>query len=354
MVGVPLFFNLAMVPTDNISGMDAEILILLNKPHKPVEHYMREIRKVIPPKYPGSEFYFQNADIVTQVLNFGLPAPIDIQIQDSNFERAQGYAARVKRAIEETPGTADVRQMQVLNYPALKIDVDRMRAARLGLTQRDVATSALVSLSSSAIISPSYFLNPNGVNYTVSVQTPLEKLSSVDQLMATAVSPVTSTLLQPAAARVLMPQRGAPVVTLGNIATIRQETSYQSVSHYTVQRVIDIAANLDGRDLGSTVRDIQKRILEITSEKGFPKTTKILTRGQYEVMQSSFTSLLLGLVLAVILVYALLVVLFQSWTDPFIIMMAVPGALIGILWILVLTGTTVNVCLLYTSPSPRD
>jgi multidrug efflux pump subunit AcrB len=343
MVGVPLFFNLALVPTDNISGMDAEILILLKKPHKPVEHYMREIRKVLPPKYPGSEFYFQNADIVTQVLNFGLPAPIDIQVQDSNFERAQIYAARVKRAIEETAGTADVRQMQVLNYPALKIDVDRMRAARLGLTQRDVATSALVSLSSSAIISPSYFLNPNGVNYTVSVQTPPERLSTVDQLMGTPVSPVTAPVLQPIGARVLTAERGAPVISLGNVATVKQESSYQSVSHYTVQRVIDIAANLDDRDLGSTVVDIEKRIAEITSEKDFPKTAKIITRGQYEVMQSSFRSLLLGLVLAVILVYALLVVLFQSWSDPFIIMMAVPGALIGILWMLTLTGTSVNV-----------
>ncbi|MBX9963279.1 MAG: efflux RND transporter permease subunit [Burkholderiales bacterium] len=343
MVGVPLFFNLALVPTDNISGMDAEILILLKKPHKPVEHYMREIRKVLPPKYPGSEFYFQNADIVTQVLNFGLPAPIDIQVQDSNFERAQVYAARVKRAIEETVGTADVRQMQVLNYPSLKVDVDRMRAARLGLTQRDIATSALVSLSSSAIISPSYFLNPNGVNYTVSVQTPPERLSTVDQLMSTPVSPVTAPVLQPNGARVLTAERGAPVISLGNVATVKQESSYQSVSHYTVQRVIDIAANLDDRDLGSTVRDIEKRIAEITSEKDFPKTTKIITRGQYDVMQSSFKSLLLGLVLAVILVYALLVVLFQSWSDPFIIMMAVPGALIGILWMLTLTGTSVNV-----------
>jgi multidrug efflux pump subunit AcrB len=343
MVGVPLFFNLALVPTDNISGMDAEILILLKKPHKPVEHYMREIRKVLPPKYPGSEFYFQSADIVTQVLNFGLPAPIDIQVQDSNFERAQVYAARVKRAIEETAGTADVRQMQVLNYPSLKVDVDRMRAARLGLTQRDVATSALVSLSSSAIISPSYFLNPNGVNYTVSVQTPPERLSSVDQLMSTPVSPVAAPVLQPIGARVLTAERGAPVVSLGNVATVRQESSYQSVSHYTVQRVIDIAANLDDRDLGSTVADIEKRIAEITSEKDFPKAAKIITRGQYEVMQSSFKSLLLGLVLAVILVYALLVVLFQSWSDPFIIMMAVPGALIGILWMLTLTGTSVNV-----------
>lgn len=343
MVGVPLFFNLALVPTDNISGMDAEILILLKAPHKPVSHYMREIRAKIPAKYPGSDFYFQNADIVSQVLNFGLPAPIDIQVQDSNFERAQGFASRVKRAIEETAGAVDVRQMQVLNYPALKVDVDRMRAARLGLTQRDVATSALISLSSSAIISPSYFLNPNGVNYTVSVQTPPERLASVEALMATPVTPVTSPLTSPTRERHLGDVPGAPVVALGNLATVRPDTSYESVSHYTVQRVIDIAANVDGRDLGSTVRDIQAKIATIVADKDFPKTAKIVTRGQYEVMMTSFESLMLGLVLAVILVYALLVMLFQSWTDPFIIMMAVPGALIGILWMLVITGTTLNV-----------
>jgi len=343
MVGVPIFFNLALVPTDNISGMDAEILILLKAPHKPVSHYMREIRQKIPLRYPGSDFYFQNADIVSQVLNFGLPAPIDIQVQDANFERAQGYAARVKRAIEETPGAVDVRQMQVLNYPALKVDVDRMRAARLGLTQRDVATSALVTLSSSAIISPSYFLNPNGVNYAVSVQAPPERIDSVEALMSTPVTSVTSGLAMAARERRLADVPGAPVISLGNLATVKPELSYQSVSHYTVQRVIDIAANVDGRDLGSTVRDIQRRIADITAEKDFPKTAKIVTRGQYEVMMSSFESLLLGLLLAIVLVYALLVMLFQSWTDPVIIMMAVPGALIGILWMLVLTGTTLNV-----------
>lgn len=343
MVGVPVFFNLALVPTDNISGMDAEILILLRKPHKPVEHYMREIRAKLPARYPGSDFYFQNADIVTQVLNFGLPAPIDVQVQDANFERAQIYAGRIKRAIEETPGAVDVRQMQVLNYPALKVDVDRLRAARLGVTQRDAANSALVSLSSSTIISPSYFLAPNGVNYAVAIQTPPERLSSIEALKAIPVTPVNASLAASPRERRLGDVPGAPVVALGNIASVSPETSYQSVSHYTVQRVIDIAANVDGRDLGSTVRAIQQKITAITEEPDFPKTAKINIRGQYEVMMSSFTSLGLGLILAVILVYALLVILFQSWTDPFIIMMAVPGALIGIVWLLVLTGTTLNV-----------
>ena len=343
MLGVPLFFNLAFVPTDNISGMDADILISLNHPHHPSAHWMRELRKKLPPKFPGSTMYFQNADIVTQVLNFGLPAPIDVQIQDSNFERAQGYASRVRKIIEETPGAVDVRQLQVLNYPALRVEVDRVRAARLGLTQRDVASNILTTLSSSAIVNPSYFLNPNGVNYTVAVQTPLERMSSVDDLMATPITSGTAPILDVRAAARLDATPGALVTRLSSIATIKPETSYQSVSHYTVQRVLDIAANVDGRDLGGVVSDIKRKIDAMTAEKDFPPTAKIIIRGQYQVMISSFESLIGGLLLAIVLVYALLVVLFQSWVDPFIIMMAVPGALIGILWMLALSGTTINV-----------
>ena len=343
MIGVPLFFNLAFVPTDNISGMDADILISLKHPHQPSAHWMRELRQMLPPKFPGSTMYFQNADIVTQVLNFGLPAPIDVQIQDSNFERAQAYASRVRKIIEETPGAVDVRQMQVLNYPALRVEVDRVRAARLGLTQRDVASNILTTLSSSAIVNPSYFLNPNGVNYTVAVQTPLERMSSVDDLMATPITSGSTSVLDVRAAPRLDATPGALVTRLSSIATIKPETSYQSVSHYTVQRVLDIAANVDGRDLGGVVSEIKRKIDATTSEKDFPPTTKIIIRGQYQVMNSSFESLIGGLLLAIVLVYALLVVLFQSWVDPFIIMMAVPGALIGILWMLALSGTTINV-----------
>jgi multidrug efflux pump subunit AcrB len=342
-VGVPIFFNLAFVPTDNISGMDAEILISLKRPHRPVAEYMREIRNRIPPKFPGSSFYFQSADIVTQVLNFGLPAPIDVQVQDFNFERGQVYAGRLREAIEEVPGAVDVRQLQVLNYPGLRVEVDRLRAARLGFTQRDVANSVLTTLSSSSLVNPSYFLAPNGVSYAVVVQTPIEKITSVDDLMSTAVTPTVGPVIDVSGSSRLDVMPGALVTRLSNLATLRPETSFESVSHYTVQRVIDIAANVDGRDLGSVAGDIQKKIAQIVSAADFPKAAKIIVRGQYELMQNSFTSLLLGLILAVILVYALLVVLFQSWVDPFIIMMAVPGALIGILWMLALTGTTINV-----------
>ncbi len=343
MVGVPIFYNLAFVPTDNISGMDAEILISLKQPHRPVVEYQRAIRSQVPPKFPGSTFYFQSADIVTQVLNFGLPAPIDVQVQDFNFERGQRYAGRLRRAIEETPGAVDVRQLQVLNYPGLRVEVDRLRAARLGLTQRDVANAMLTSLASSSLVNPSYFLAPNGVNYVVAVQTPIENIQGVDDLMSTTVTTTTSPIVSTSAALGLTTMPGAGVTRLSNIATLTPETSFESVSHYTVQRVIDVAANVDGRDLGSVAGDIERKIKEIVSEKDFPKAAKIIVRGQYDVMQNSFSSLLLGLALAIVLVYALLVVLFQSWIDPFIIMMAVPGALIGILWMLALTGTTINV-----------
>jgi multidrug efflux pump subunit AcrB len=343
MIGVPLFFNLAFVPTDNISGMDADILISLKPPHKPATHYMREIRAQLPAKFPGSTFYFQNADIVTQVLNFGLPAPIDVQIQDSNFDRAQIYAGRIKKAIEETPGAVDVRQMQVLNYPALRVEVDRVRAAKLGFTQRDVANNMLTSLSGSSLVFPSYFLSPNGVNYTVSVQTPIDRIQTVEDVMSTPITSSSMLLTDNGVLQTPTTVGGAPVTRLSNLAVIKPETSYQSVSHYTVQRVLDIAANIDGRDLGGVVSDIKQKIDAIMAEKDFPPAAKIIIRGQYEVMQASFKSLILGLLLAIILVYALLVMLFQSWVDPFIIMMAVPGALIGILWMLALTGTTINV-----------
>ena len=343
MVGVPLFYNLAFVPTDNISGMDADILISLKGAHKPSDYYQKLIREKIPPLFPGTSLYFQSADIVTQVLNFGLPAPIDIQIQDANFERAQRYAGKLRTELERVPGVVDLRQIQVLNYPAMRVNIDRLRAARLGLTARDVANSLLTSLSSSALIAPSYYLAPNGVNYVVSVQTPIRKVESVEQLMSTPITQAAGAIIDGTPNPAINSPLSAPVSRLANFASLRPETSYQSVSHYTVQRVVDLAANVAGRDLGGTIADIKQAIDKITSEKDFPPTSKILIRGQYQVMEASFTSLFGGLLLAILLVYALLVMLFQSWVDPFIIMMAVPGALIGILWMLAITGTTLNV-----------
>jgi multidrug efflux pump subunit AcrB len=337
-VGVPSSFNLAFVPSDNVGEMDAEILISLKSGHHPTIDYIRNIRASLPTQFPGSVFYFQTADIVSQVLNFGLPAPIDVQIQDVNFERSYGLAQQLVQRMKAIPGVADAHVVQVLNYPSLQIDVDRLRASKLRVSQRDVANNMLTSLSSSVLVSPNFFLNPqNNVNYSVAVQTPISRINSVDDLMTTPISSPTTLLTSndPAA----LP--GAPVLRLADIATIYPRSSFESVNHYTVQRELDIAANVDGRDLGATAADIQLAINDIS--KGLPITTHIDIRGQNEVMQASFRSLGLGMVLAVILVYALLVILFQSWIDPFIIMMAVPGGLLGIIWILALTGTTINV-----------
>ncbi|HEY6439154.1 MAG TPA: efflux RND transporter permease subunit [Acetobacteraceae bacterium] len=338
-VGVPSSFNLAFVPSDNVGSMDAEILISLKPGHHPSIDYIRAMRGRLPDQFPGGIFYFQTADIVSQVLNFGLSAPIDVQIQDVNFDRATGLGRRLLEGMKRIPGVADAHLVQVLNYPTLQVDVDRLRAAKLNVAQRDVANNVLTSLSSSVLVAPNFFLNPqNNVNYSVAVQTPIEQLNSVSDLLHTPVlrpDPATLAALGPAA----LPS--APVTRLADLASVYPRSTLESVNHYTVQREIDIAANVDGRDLGSVAADIQSAIADVS--KGLPITTKILILGQNDVMQSSFKSLGLGMVLAVILVYALLVILFQSWVDPFIIMMAVPGALMGILWMLALSGTTINV-----------
>jgi multidrug efflux pump subunit AcrB len=337
-IGVPSAFNLAFVPSDNVGSMDAEILISLKPDHHPSIDYIRAIRARLPDEFPGSIFYFQTADIVSQVMNFGLSAPIDVQVQDVNFDRATALGRQLLERMRKIPGVADPHLVQVLNYPTLQVDVDRLRAAKLNIVQRDVANNVLTSLSSSVLVAPNFFLNPqNNVNYSVAVQTPIEQLNTVSDLMHTPVSRPDSS--PTSSSPTTLP--AASVMRLGDIARIYPKSSLESVNHYTVQREIDIAANVDGRDLGATAGDIQKVIGEVS--KGLPITTKILILGQNDVMQSSFRSLALGMVLAVILVYALLVVLFQSWVDPFIIMMAVPGALIGILWMLALTHTTINV-----------
>jgi multidrug efflux pump subunit AcrB len=335
-IGVPNSFNLAFVQTDNVAAMDAEILISLKPGHHPSIDYIRAIRARLPAEFPGSLLYFQTADMVSQVLNFGLSAPIDIQIQDVNFDRAYALSQTLMQKIRLIPGVADPHLVQVLNYPSLQVDVDRLRAVRLGISQRDVANNMLTTLSSSSLVAPSYFLNPaNNVNYTVAVQTPIDRINELSDLLDTPVSRPDSS------ANLTTTLPAASAMRLGDIADVYPRSSLESVNHYTVQRVIDIATNIDGRDLGAVSADIKKAIAEVS--QGLPISTKILIQGQYQVMQSSFSSLALGMIISVILVYALLVVLFQSWVDPLIIMMALPGALAGIIWMLALTHTTINV-----------
>ncbi len=340
MLGVPSSLSIAFVPTDNSGGMDAEILVALKPGHHPTEQYVKAIRADLARSFPGATSYFQTADIVSQVLNFGLSSPIDVQIQDSTLDEAYTYAAKLRDAIRTVPGAADVHLKQVLDYPTLRLDVDRQRASEMGLSQNDVANSVLVSLASSALVAPSFYINPtNDVNYLVAVKEPLEDLTSVPALLdmpMTAASP----LMQVSQAGAPSELPHASTQTLGNLAQLSNRVVPNEIDHYTVQRVLDVDANVEGSDLGSVVSGIQSKVAALGK---LPAGMSIAVRGQGEVMHEAFSSLGLGLIVAIFLVYLLMVVMFQSWMDPFIIMVAVPGAFMGILWALAITGTTINV-----------
>ena len=340
-MGVPVSYNMAFIASDNVSSQDGDLFVSLNAEHGPTSLYMRELREVLPLKFPGVGFYFQPADIVSQVLNFGVPAPIDVQIEGANLQNGYITARALRDGLKAIPGVVDVRIKQVTDAPAVRVDVDRERAAKVGLSQRDVANGLLVGLSGNGQLAPSFFLNPaNGVNYSVNVKAPDRLMNSPATLMATPFGiPGGAALLQPDPARSPAPTTQAAFQPLSNFATLSRTTSPIEIGHYTVQRVVDVMANVDGRDLGGVVRDIQRGIKNLKLQPG----QKVRIRGQYEVMLTSFTSLGGGLIIAIALVYLLMVVLFQSWLDPFIIMAAVPGALVGILWVLALTGTTINV-----------
>jgi len=341
-IGVPSSFNLAFMPSDNVTSQDADIFISLAPEGHHTREHMAKLREELPRRLPGVVFYFQPADIVSQVLNFGVAAPIDVQIEGSDLKAGAVLAQRLSAAIRTIPGAVDVRVKQVTEAPAYRVEVDRLRAARMGVTQRDVANGLLVSLSGNGQLAPSYFLNPaNGVNYTVAVKSPVASLNSPERLLATPFGPPGSAaLLQADPFKAAGPAAQAPFQSLSNLATIQRASTSNEISHVTVQRVIDVMANVDGRDLGSVVKDIEGQIRSLGQ---LPPATKIRIRGQNEVMTESFRSLGGGLVIAIALVYLLMVVLFQSWLDPFIIITAVPGAMVGILWMLALTGTTFNV-----------
>ena len=279
---------------------------------------------------------------MSQVLNFGLSAPIDVQIEGSDLQGSFELGRVFATSSATIPGTTDVRIAQVLDYPALQIDVDRARAAQVGIAQQDVANNLLTSLSSSVAVCSlrSGSTRKNSVNYVVAVQTPQPKLASTDDLMATPLASGVQPLLQTPGAAPLTASTAATSQYLGSVARLRPTSQMALINHYTVQRVIDVQASVEGRDLGAVTTDIQRAI---ESLRNVPKTTHLTIRGQSESMTSSFKSLGAGLLLAIAFVYLLMVVLFQSWVDPFIIIVAVPGALIGILWMLALTHTTLNV-----------
>ncbi len=318
--------NLAFTDTATISSADGEIMVSLQPgQHGPTWDYVHKLRMKLREDYPEATFFFQPSDIVSQILNFGLPAPIDVQVvgrnETENYKIAKLIASRVSRI----PGAADVHVHQVGNLPTIDVNVDRTRASQVGLTQRDVANSVLISLSSTSQIAPNYWLNPlNGVNYPVTVQTPLYRVDSTETLGSTPIASV-----------------GAAPQLLRNLASFDRGEEMAVVNHYNVQPVFDVFANVENRDLGSFADEVQGVLSNV--RKNLPRGTYIDVRGQVETMRTSFAGLGFGLIFAVLLVYFVMVINFQSWLDPFIILTALPGALCGILWMLFLTQTTISV-----------
>src|SRR6266851_4020556 len=326
-IGLPYSgINLSYSNGGTIGTSDAEILVSLKPGHRPTESYIHRLRDELPNSFPGVEFFFQPADIVSQILNFGHPSPIDIQLSGQNYTQNYVIAEQIANRLRHVPGAVDVHVQQLMNNPILHLDVDRVRAQQVGLTERDVAQNLLVSLSSSFQTSPTFWVNPkNGVNYSLAVMSPQYRVDSLQALMNTPINGAATT---------------APQV-LANLATATPETSPAVVRYYNIFPAIDVFATVNGRDLGGVSDDTTKLLKPF--QQHLPRGTQLNLRGQVETMQSSYQGLLIGLAMSIVLVYLLIVVNFQSWLDPFIIITALPGALAGILWILFLTHTTLSV-----------
>jgi multidrug efflux pump subunit AcrB len=324
-------FNSTINTTYSNSGVigesDAEILVGLKPEHKTAtKSYVDQLRERLQPEFPGTQFFFQPADIVSQILNFGVPAPIDIQLIGPNQQANYRLAQQITNRVEGIPGAVDVHVQQLLSNPALFLDVDRSRALSVGLTQQDVANSILLTLSSSFQINPSFWVNPkNGFEYNVAVQVPQYKIDSMQTLENIPVSSASATTPQ----------------VLGNLAQLSVNVEPALITHYNNQPMIDVYASVEDRDLGGVDADIQNVLKDF--EKKLPRGTQLERRGQVAAMSSSFAGLAAGVAVAIVLVYMLIVVNFQSWIDPFIIITALPGALAGILWMLLVTHTTLSV-----------
>jgi multidrug efflux pump subunit AcrB len=347
-IGVPVYYNLGFVNSENASEADAEVTIGLKPKHERITGLMDRIRTQVRDDFPGSTLYFEQADVVGQVLNFGLPAPIDVQVQAREYKQALPFAFRLQDDLQRIPGATDVRLGQVLNHPALEVDVDRARAIQLGLHEQDVASTLITSLSSSLIFAPNFWVNPqNDVNYNVIVQAPFFHVTDVPQLMATPITGA-STPMQPTATGIgyappsqLPPPPVTPIAPyLGSLASIHPTLTRSSIHHESVQPTIDVECNVQGRDLGGVSRDVDAAVARLGK---LPPGVNVVVAGQSETMNTAFGRLALGMIVAVALVYLLLVVLFQSWIDPLLILLAVPASLSGVLWMLVATGSTLNV-----------
>jgi CzcA family heavy metal efflux pump len=326
-IGLPYSgINMAYQNTGTIGPEDGDALISLKENHAPTDAFIKQLRTALPKMFPDATFSFLPADIVSQILNFGLPAPIDVKVVGNNQKDNYAYATDLLKRIRSVPGIADLRIQQVFNYPQLNVDVDRTLAGEVGLTQRDVANSLLITLSGSSQVKPNFWLNTaNGVSYPIVAQMPQYRIDTMSDL---ANVPITSTDTRE-------PQY------LGGLAQITPGLSAGVVSHYNVQPVIDIYGAIQGRDLGAVASDIN-RILKET-HKDVPRGSYVSLSGQVHTMTSAYTDLYIGLAGAIVLIYLVIVVNFQSWLDPFIIITALPGALAGIIWMLFMTHTTLSV-----------
>ena len=332
-IGLPFSgINMAYQNTGTIGPEDGDALISLKEDHAPTADYIKRLRTILPQKFPGATFSFLPADIVSQILNFGLPAPIDVQVIGNNQKANYAYATDLLKRIRMVPGIADLRIQQVFNYPQINVDVDRTLAGQVGLTQRDVANSLLITLSGSAQVHPNFWLNSeNGVSYPIVAQMPQYRVDTMSDLINVPVG----------ASEANASTEANSLQYLGGLAQITPGPSPGVVSHYNVQPVIDIYGAVQGRDLGALSADID-RLLEQT-RKDVPHGSYVVLRGQVHTMTTAYSQLYFGLAGAIVLIYLVIVVNFQSWLDPFIIITALPGALAGIVWMLFMTGTTLSV-----------
>jgi multidrug efflux pump subunit AcrB len=318
--------NMAYSNSGGIGPQDGDILITLNEGHHPTAGYVRRLREDLPREFPGSSFAFLPADIVSQILNFGAPAPIDVIVSGPDNAANEAYADRVMGRMDHIAGIADVRVQQPSNYPELKVDVDRALADRVGITENDVTRALSVNLAGSFQLAPTFWLNPkNGVSYPIVVQAPEYRADSISALDNV---PLTGS-------------EAGSFQTLGGLSDIRESRTAAVISHYAIAPAVDIYATTQGRDLGAVATDIQ-RVLDDTKAQ-LPKGATVTLRGQVQTMNSAFSGLMLGLCGAVVLIYLLIVVNFQSWIDPFVIITALPAALAGIVWMLFGTHTTLSV-----------
>ncbi len=325
-IGMPVSgINMTYNNTGTIGTQDGDVQIKLREGHRPTAEYVRRMRELLPAKFPGTTFSFLPADIISQILNFGAPAPIDVQIRGPDVSASYAYAQILLRRLRHVPGLVDARVQQSLNSPGFDVDVDRTRAQYVGVTERDVTNSLVVNLAGSSQVAPTYWLNPaNGVSYPIVMQMPQYQINSLNALKNVSVTAA-----------------GAAPQTLGAVSDISRVARSAVVSQYDIQSVIQIYGTTQGRDLGAVASDVQGVIA--ATAKQVPKGAQVVIMGQVRTMNSAFQGLLFGLLGAIVLIYLLIVVNFQSWSDPFVIVAALPAALAGIVWMLFSTGTTLSV-----------